>query len=472
MGKPTSINIRGLRGDRRAKELKGMDLSRVIVLAIDPARDYPKALICDYFGGVLEKPFFFAVNSEGIFSLHKKVQYWANCVRAQRVFVGIEVAGCYHNAIADALEQLGYEVNQVNSVTTFYERIKMLDYSKSDDKDLLSIAQAIIANNGLSPKRVTGFYEVMQSVCRARRKLIKERSAVKAQIRQLMTKVFREFQGLVDPESFKQEKVFDFWGKKSRFIMSCCPLPSQILSLNKAGLTQLAALVKLKFTDHEIELLLKAAERSLPSSPELIAFDGDQVQFRLKQLEYLDNQIAALELRMEEMLVQTPALLLLSIKGIGMVTAAEFIAEVGFIFKYTHKRQLIKLAGTNPVLSQSGGKQGRAYKISRQGNPALRYIVTIIGKNLCSKNNGNTYFADYYERLFRRGKTPSQVYVAAGNKFLGIALAMLRGQTTFHVPGFEECTSDVLKKLTRTKNIEGAREVLSLADSKKQLVCS
>lgn len=462
MGKPTSVNIRGLRGDRRAQELKGKDLNRVIVLAIDPARDLPKALICDYFGGVLEKPFFFAVNSEGISTLHQKVQYWANYVRAERVFAGIEVAGCYHNAIADTLGCLGYEVEQINSVTTAYERIKMLDYSKSDDKDLLSIAQAIIANNGMSPKRVTGFYEVLQSVCRARRQLVRERSAVKTQIRLLMTRVFREFQGLIDPDTLKREKVFDFWGKKGRFIMSCCPLPSQILNLNKEGLTQLAGLVDIQFTDREIDLLLKAAERALPYAPELATIDAAQVQFRLKQLEALDDRIATLELRIEEMLVQTPAILLLSVKGVGAITAAEFIAEIGSIFKYTHKNQLIKLAGTNPVFSQSGGKSGKSYKISRQGNPALRYVVTLIGQNLCSKTNRNKYFIDYYERLFRRGKTPSQIYVAAGNKFLGIAFAMLRDLTTFHVPGFEKSTSDILTKLPHAKKSESSKDALSL----------
>ncbi len=138
-GKPTTINIRGLRGDQRARELDGLDLSRVLVLAIDTARDFPKALLFDYFGIVLEKPFFFAVNCNGIFLLHQKVQYWADCVNAQRVFVGIEGTGCYHNAIYEELKKLGYEVNLVNSFTTSYERKKMLDYSKTDDKDLMAI---------------------------------------------------------------------------------------------------------------------------------------------------------------------------------------------------------------------------------------------------------------------------------------------------------------------------------------------
>jgi len=471
VGKPKNINIRGLRGDQRAKELEGLDLSRVLILAIDSARDYPKALICDYFGRVLEKPFFFAVNSEDIFTLHKKVQYWVSCVKALRVFVGIEVAGCYHDAIGKALEKYGYEVSLVNSFTTASGRRMMLDFSKTDDKDLLAIAQAIIANNGVSPKRVTGFYERMQSVCRTRRQHVAEASALKAQIKELMSMVFREYQGLVNPNTLTKQKVFSsFWSPKSRLIMRYVPLPDEILSLEETTLNQLAASEGLRFSELEIKLLFQAAKRDLmSSSTELAQFKSEQVKFRLKQLEILEKQNASLEFEMEKMLVESPAILLLSIKGINIITAAEFIAEIGSIFNYTYNRQLVKLAGINPVLAQSGGKNAKAFQISRQGNPALRYIVTLIGKNLCSKACWNSYFIDYYERLHQKGKTPCQIYAAAGNKFLRIAFAMLKNQTLFLVPGYENCTSDIIGKLSCKETKKIARQALDfLSGASKQ----
>ena len=464
MGKPTNINIRGLKGERRAKELDGLDLSRVLILAVDPARDFPKALICDYFGTVLEKPFFFAVNSEGILLLHTKLQHWVSCVKAVRVFVGIEVAGCYHDAIGKALAKYGYDVELVNAYTTSSNRKMMLDYSKTDDKDLLAIAQALISNNGVSSKRITGIYEQMQAVCRTRRQLVKEASAVKTQIRQLMSMVFREFQGLVDTDTLTQQKVFgSFWSPKSRLVMSYFPLPSQILNLGESGLKELADFKGFRFSEREIELLLQAARRDLmSSSAELTHFNGEQIKFRLRQLTFLEKQIDTLAFKMEKMLITTPATLLLSIKGINVVTAAEFIAEVGSMLNYTYNRQLVKLAGINPVMSQSGGKKGKAYQISRQGNPALRYIVTLIGKNLCNKKCCNHYFIDYYERMVQRGKTPSQVYAAAGNKFLRIAYAMLKEQKLFHVPGYEQCTSDIIGKFSNKETKEIAGQILAL----------
>jgi hypothetical protein len=293
-----------------------------------------------------------------------------------------------------------------------------------------------------------------------------------------MSMVFREFQGLTNPAGLKKQKIFDsFWSRKSRMIMRYSPLPEQVLHLGETGLKQLAETDKVKLTDREIQLLLQAAQRALTApSREWAGFQSEQVKFRLQQLETLEEQIAALELQIEELLVKTPAVLLLTMKGINVITATEFIAEVGSIFNYTYNRQLVKLAGINPVLSQSGGKKAKAFQISRQGSPALRYIVTLIGKNLCSKACRNTYFIDYYERMNRRGKTPCQIYNAAANKFIRIAFAMLQTQTPFHVAGFEESTSDITCKLSCKKNREAAKQAIELligtANLKDQLLCS
>ena len=69
-----------------------------------------------------------------------------------------------------------------------------------------------------------------------------------------------------------------------------------------------------------------------------------------------------------------------------MVTAAEFYSELGDISNYDHAGQLIKKAGTNPIIIQSGGTQGFYGKISKQGNKHLRFVVYTIGKSLAQHN--------------------------------------------------------------------------------------
>nr|WP_255367973.1 IS110 family transposase [Psychrobacillus sp. OK032] len=57
----------------------------------------------------------------------------------------------------------------------------------------------------------------------------------------------------------------------------------------------------------------------------------------------------------------------MSIPGVGVTTAAELTVEMGYLSKFTHPEQLIKMAGTNPIIRQSGGKRASTYQISKQG---------------------------------------------------------------------------------------------------------
>jgi len=49
---------------------------------------------------------------------------------------------------------------------------------------------------------------------------------------------------------------------------------------------------------------------------------------------------------------------LLSIRGLGYITVAGLLAELGPLSFYQKAKQLIKMAGTNPTESESAGKRG------------------------------------------------------------------------------------------------------------------
>ena len=70
---------------------------------------------------------------------------------------------------------------------------------------------------------------------------------------------------------------------------------------------------------------------------------------------------------MLELLQQVPhAEKLLDIKGVGLITAATFVGEVGDIERLQDPRQIQKLAGLNLVENSSGKHKGKS-KISRRG---------------------------------------------------------------------------------------------------------
>ena len=59
---------------------------------------------------------------------------------------------------------------------------------------------------------------------------------------------------------------------------------------------------------------------------------------------------------MEELALQVPEVKeMLTIKGIGITTAAGFMAEVGDVSRFSHPRQIQKLAGLNLVENKQIG---------------------------------------------------------------------------------------------------------------------
>jgi transposase len=89
---------------------------------------------------------------------------------------------------------------------------------------------------------------------------------------------------------------------------------------------------------------------------------------------------------MQELLMQVPnAGKLLDIKGVGLITAATFVGEVGDISRFQDPRQIQKLAGLNLVENSSGKHKGKT-TISRRGRRRLRHslffsMIAMLGKN-------------------------------------------------------------------------------------------
>ncbi|MFD2046384.1 transposase, partial [Ornithinibacillus salinisoli] len=167
---------------------------------------------------------------------------------------------------------------------------------------------------------------------------------------------------------------------------------------------------------------------------------------KLKDFEYHTNNIANYEKEIERLFIDTNGLLLLTIPGIGLVTAAEIFCEMGDLSHFTNASQLIKKAGTNPVIKQSGPGAGYAGHISKQGNANLRRAVYNAGRSLSVHNEALKPFA---MRLKDKGKKAGSVYIAMGNKLLKIAFAMLTKEEPFKWDNPEyNYKEEVFKKLT------------------------
>lgn len=444
MGK--SSHIQGRKGSTFSQQLRGVNLEQVLIVAIDAAKLHQKALICNYFGDIIEKPFFFTVSDSGMHLLYQTIERAVKATDAVRLFLGVEATGHYYEDLVREMAKRGYHVQILNAYTTFEERAGALSWCKTDDLDLVAIAHAIMSNKATENKLLEGFQRHLMVFTRARRSEVRKRASLRVEIRVLMDLIWREYQGYADYSHGKARKVkvfSDFWGKASVFFMEHHPHPSTILHLGEAGLRKLSIQHNLKLRKSSIEKLLHIAQQALSRDTQELRPELLLLNMKLHDLKAYDAKIAALEHEMETLLLQTDGRLLLTIPGLGVTTAAELYAEMGDISSYASANQLIKKAGTNPIVKQTGGGAGSYRRISKQGNDHLRYVVYLAGRNLCMHNKD---LKPFYERLKGRGKHERAIFIAMGNKLLKIAFALLRNRSTFHSACPDYCILDEVNK--------------------------
>ncbi|WP_066173758.1 IS110 family transposase [Bacillus marinisedimentorum] len=447
-------HIQGKNGSRWAEFIRNTGTDHLLVVAIDAAKYTHKAMICNFYGDIFVKPFEFDASLTGIEKLRELIETEKSNRGMKEVIVGIETTGHYYEDLVRRFHSEGYHVRIVNSASTAQERQMLLNGSKTDNLDLMAIVQTIIHGRGTSSELAVGIHHSLRKLTRSRRELVKQRSATQNMIRVHLDHIFREFQGKTVWMDDKRKHIKPFsklFGKAPRYLMRHHLHPTDILTLGSRGLRKLSKKHNLKMRDDSIEMLLELAEHSISQPKEFLEAEQFLLNQKLDQLDLLDTQIKELEREIEDLFVQTEGAVTLSVSGIGLVTGAELFAEMGDITDFDHAGQLIKMAGTNPIVKQSGGRTPSYYAVSKQGRRAFRNIVYQVGKSLAVNN---PEMKKRYIALKDRGKHPGQAYIALGNRMIRLAFSMIRHQNLYHTDQENYSLYDELSKKLHKKNCQ------------------
>ena len=424
-------HIQGKNGSRWAKFIRETGTENLLMVAIDAAKYTHKAMIATYYGEVLVKPFEFDASMTGLDLVKQQIKAEKDRYNMKEIVVGIETTGHYYEDLVRLCQLEGYHVRTINAATTAEERKALLNWSKTDNLDLMAILQSMIHGRGTFNELPSGKVHDLQKLTRARRELVNERSSTKNLILVYMDHIFREFQGKSIWKDGKRKHLRPFsdnFGKAPRYLMRYYPHPSDILKLGEQGLRDLSIRENLKLRDSCIQLLIEFAKESISKPKETVAIDIFLLAQKLDQLDFLEKQIKVLERKIENLFVQTDGAIILSVPGIGIVTGAEFFAEMGDISDFSHAGQLIKMAGTNPIVKQSGDRRPSYYAISKQGRRQFRNITYQVGKSLAVNN---PEMKQRYDALKARGKHPGQAYIALGNRMIRLAFSMIKNQSLY-----------------------------------------
>jgi len=151
------------------------------------------------------------------------------------------------------------------------------------------------------------------------------------------------------------------------------------------------------------------------------------------QIDFLEQQIENVEQQIQDHIDQNPELkqqrdLLVSIKGIGNITAAKIIVEYRGFVDFDNVRQVVAFAGLNPKHRQSGTSiRGKTHisKIGRSSIRAALYMPAINAKRF------NTLLQPFVQRLEDKGLCGSEIIVAVMRKLLHLAFGILKSGQPF-----------------------------------------
>ena len=118
---------------------------------------------------------------------------------------------------------------------------------------------------------------------------------------------------------------------------------------------------------------------------------------------------------------------MLSVNGIGLVTVAGFISEVGDISRFKNPKQIQKYAGFELVENSSGKHKGRT-TISKRGRKIIYQVVLPLIR--INQEFGSIY--DYYRKRIKNPLKGRQAMIAVGCKLIRVFFAIMTKGVVFN----------------------------------------
>ena len=217
----------------------------------------------------------------------------------------------------------------------------------------------------------------------------------------------------------------NFSAESGLTLLETAPLPKDVVKLGAEGINRLWRDKKLRAVG------MKRAQTLVGAAQNSIGLDGGacarmEVQLLLEDYRAKEAQLERVTAVLEAETLKVPyAEKLLSIKGVGLITVAGFLSEVGDIRRFDSPKQIQKLAGLELKENSSGKHRGRS-SISKRGRKRLRKILFQV---MLPMIQNNAEFREVYQYFRTREKNPlkgKQAIVAASCKLIRVFYAILK----------------------------------------------
>jgi transposase len=394
-----------------------------LVVGVDIAKEIQWARFVNYRGLELGKALKFRNNKNGFDSILASIEAICKNKRFDNVIVGMEPTGHYWKPLANYLIMHETKVVMVNPYHT--KRAKELDdnsQTKSDKKDALTIAKLVCDGRYYTVYMPQDIFAELRVLTNSRISLMKRHNALKNTITAVMDEYFPEIVTV-----FKKPLK----GKASMQILKSCPFPSLILELGVDGvLVEIKKAVKKTVGRKKAEQLVETAKTSMGVSYG-IASAKLKLELMIEELELLNRQLVQIEEAMDQALAATGFReTILSIPGIGVVTAASFLGEIGDPMRFENPRQISKMAGYN-LVEDSSGKSKSGTVISKRGRKNLRNILYQMAMTMVAINPEMKALYNYLKTRQKNPLKKKQALVVISKKIITVIYNLVKKQTEY-----------------------------------------
>ena len=228
-----------------------------------------------------------------------------------------------------------------------------------------------------------------------------------------------------------------------------------------------AVLVRRLVKKPAVSDLFGLAGREWLREVELPVEERETVDGCLRQIEFLDQEIAEVEKQVARDALGSPQVKrLMTVPGVNVIVAATFLAAVGDVGRFPDQRQLVGYLGLDPRVRQSGSTPATHGRISKQGSASARHALVEAAWSVVRQPGPLRAF---YQRI--RARRGHQVaVVAAARKLACLFWCMLTRNEDY---AFQQ-PSLTRKKLRRLElsagapRYQGGRSVWSTNDAMRR----
>lgn len=386
-----------------------------LFVGIDVAKRTHQAMLMNAAGETLVKAFPVSNNREGIDKLLERL-----AEVNEPIEIGLEATGHYWLSLFEQLSNKSYVVHVLNPIQVHAYRRSGIRKRKTDTIDAEWIADFVRiggARDGIDPQNLTDYMQLRQ-LARFRFSLVEQIGDTKRRILAVLDRVFPEYEQLFS-------SVFI---KTSRQLLSEAVTAQDFVDFDLEELTSLLnKSSRGRFGDDEAQSIQDTARQSIG-----ITYLADaariQIGCLLAQMDFIEQQIAQIDQELQRLVAQLPSQYLTTIPGVGFVTAAAILGEIGDIHRFSSIKKLTAYAGIDPSVYESGQFQARQTHMSKRGSPHLRHALWMAA-GIARMHDPK--LKAYYQKKRAEGKAYGTAMGAVCHKLLARIYIILKEQRPY-----------------------------------------